>query len=169
MGKPKKQRRKNFNYDKNRKKTWKKSKKMPSINCEAIQSAWDKRKSLKKNMEEMGLMADPNKVVKHVQPQVNSLDGDQETTTTTAAKDYVMKAIEAEANIPAAKTNKLSELDVIFCTYLMDKHGEDYKAMARDRKNHYQETPKQIKKKINMFKNTPSQYEAYLKSKGEVR
>lgn len=39
--------------------------------------------------------------------------------------------------------------------------------MSRDPKNHYQETTKQIKKKIIMFKNTPSQYEAYLKSKGE--
>lgn len=38
--------------------------------------------------------------------------------------------------------------------------------MARDARNHYQETPKQIKKKINMFKNTPEQYEAYLQSKG---
>ena len=37
--------------------------------------------------------------------------------------------------------------------------------MARDRKNYYQDTPKQIKKRIMTFKNIPTQYNAYLKSK----
>lgn len=39
------------------------------------------------------------------------------------------------------------------------------KAMARDMKNHYQDTPKQIKKRINRFKNCKEQYAAYLKFK----
>ena len=42
-----------------------------------------------------------------------------------------------------------------------------FQAMARDPRNHYQDTPKQIKKKINHFKNSSKQYEVYLKSKGE--
>lgn len=37
--------------------------------------------------------------------------------------------------------------------------------MARDSKNYYQDTPKQIKRKINKFKSVPDQYNAYLRSK----
>jgi hypothetical protein len=40
-------------------------------------------------------------------------------------------------------------------------------AMAKDRRNYYQDTPKQIKRKITSFKSTPNQYSAYLKLKGE--
>jgi hypothetical protein len=38
-------------------------------------------------------------------------------------------------------------------------------AMARDERNYYQDTPKQIKRKITTFKGIPSQYRAYLQSK----
>ena len=39
--------------------------------------------------------------------------------------------------------------------------------MAKDDKNYYQDTPKQIRKKIQTFKSIPSQYNAYLKAKEE--
>ncbi len=42
-----------------------------------------------------------------------------------------------------------------------------YQAMAKDDKNYYQDTPKQIRKKIQTFKSIPSQYNAYLKAKEE--
>lgn len=38
-------------------------------------------------------------------------------------------------------------------------------AMARDKKNYYQETWKQIRAKINVFKGIPEQYNEYLASK----
>ena len=39
--------------------------------------------------------------------------------------------------------------------------------MARDDQNYYQDTPKQIRKKIMTFKSIPEQYKAYLKEKEE--
>mgnify|MGYP001791610383 len=33
--------------------------------------------------------------------------------------------------------------------------------MARDRRNYYQDTPKQIKRKIETFKKIPDLYDAY--------
>jgi hypothetical protein len=42
-------------------------------------------------------------------------------------------------------TDSNNRLQVNFITYMMDKHGTDYKAMAMDPKNHWQETPKQVK------------------------
>jgi len=168
MGKPKRVRNKPFNYDSNRKRNWKKRKQQTDIKCAQIKSAWDKTKSVNKNLQDMGICADPNKAfkVKQSMREEATLETEQPGSF---SKEHVVKALEEEASRPAAKTNKLSEPDVQFCTYMLDKHGDDYKAMARDRKNHYQETPKQIKKKINMFKNTPSQYGEYLTTKGEHR
>ena len=40
-----------------------------------------------------------------------------------------------------------------------------FQKMARDKKNYYQDTPKQIKKKIALFKQMPKQYNEYLESK----
>jgi len=40
-----------------------------------------------------------------------------------------------------------------------------FQAMAYDYRNYYQDTPKQIKRRINAFKNIPDQYNAYLESK----
>lgn len=36
------------------------------------------------------------------------------------------------------------------------------KAMAKDKKNYYQETPKQIRKKILKFKSIPEHFNHYL-------
>ena len=40
-----------------------------------------------------------------------------------------------------------------------------FQAMARDPKNYYQDTPKQIKRKIALFKQMPEQYNKYLEDK----
>ncbi|KAJ8317256.1 hypothetical protein KUTeg_005160 [Tegillarca granosa] len=88
--------------------------------------------------------------------------------------------LEAEANVEQASTMRLSEPEVRYCIYMMEKHGDDFKvnnqkdvkhfsyAMARDSRNYYQDTPKQIKRKINKFKSIPDQYNAYLRSKEAV-
>lgn len=38
-------------------------------------------------------------------------------------------------------------------------------AMARDERNYYQETPKQIQRKINRFKSIPEMYNVYADAK----
>ena len=48
---------------------------------------------------------------------------------------------------------------------MIEKHGQNYEKMARDHQNHYQETPTQIKKKIQKFKNNKLQFEKYLADK----
>ena len=39
-------------------------------------------------------------------------------------------------------------------TYMMDKHGEDWSAMARDPKNHYQETAAKLRGMVSGFLTT---------------
>ena len=41
-------------------------------------------------------------------------------------------------------------------------------AMARDEENYYQDTPKQIARKIRVFRSIPEQYSAYLASKAAL-
>lgn len=51
------------------------------------------------------------------------------------------------------------------CIYFLEKHGDDYKKMAKDHKNYYQETPAQLKKRINIFRNMKTQYDKYISDK----
>ncbi|XP_062598220.1 uncharacterized protein LOC134259631 [Saccostrea cucullata] len=174
MGKSKKQRKgKKFNYDKNRRKEWKKSKKLPSIECTQIKKAWDPKKSMRRNLEEMGISADPNQTIKIPKTKDFLMDDENNPETEIEEKkvpkkqpkEHVVHELEAEASVPLEKTLRLSSEETKYCIYMMEKYGEDFKAMARDRRNYYQETPKQIKRKIKAFMNIPEQYNAYLATK----
>ena len=52
---------------------------------------------------------------------------------------------------------------------MIEKHGENYSAMARDHRNDYQLTPRQLEKKIEKFRKIPKAYERYLAEKAEGR
>uniref|UniRef100_A0A2C9LZA4 Nucleolar protein 16 n=1 Tax=Biomphalaria glabrata TaxID=6526 RepID=A0A2C9LZA4_BIOGL len=170
MGKVRKQKRHlKFNYNKDRKKNWKKAKGMPVIKCKEIKNAWDEGKSLTQNLKEMGISADPNKTLKvprskAVKMGMMNVEMEAEITK-TPIKNYVMQELEEKSKIPGAKKKSMSDEDAGFCVYLMDKYGEDYKAMSRDERNYYQETPKQIQRKINRFKSIPEMYRVYAEAK----
>jgi hypothetical protein len=51
------------------------------------------------------------------------------------------------------------------CIYMIEKYGEDYKKMCRDHKNYYQDTPAQLKRRINTFKSMKEVYGKYLNDK----
>ncbi|XP_052706912.1 nucleolar protein 16-like [Crassostrea angulata] len=162
-----------YNYDKNRRKEWKKAKKLPTIGCTQIKEAWDPKKSVKKNLEEMGISADPNQTfkipkTKDIFISEDSKTDEEEKTRKRQPKEHVIEDLEMEASIPQEKTLKLSSEEVKYCIYMLEKYGEDYKAMARDKRNHFQDTPKQIKKKIKTFMNIPEQYNAYIASKTSI-
>ncbi|MFH4973293.1 hypothetical protein AB6A40_000002 [Gnathostoma spinigerum] len=54
--------------------------------------------------------------------------------------------------------------DVKFCTEMIERHGDDYEAMAKDSLNVFQDSVKNIQRKIRIFRESP-QYASYLKSK----
>lgn len=125
----------------------------------------------------MGLSYDPNKTIKipNVKKKLaaSMLSNDdnewvEESTEDGAVptKGYVVEALEKDAKAPRVKLFRLPKGQVEWITYLMDKYKTDYKAMAKDKKNYYQETWKQIRQKIRRFKSIPEQYHKYLKERG---
>ncbi|XP_038045490.1 nucleolar protein 16-like [Patiria miniata] len=165
---------KKYGYGVNRRRLWKKSRKMPTITCKPLKEAWDQRKSLEKNLADMGLSANPNKTIPipkmkdKLKPRavdISEMDKTGTVESSGPSKIYVLHALEDMANVPTGRSIRISQAMMSYCTRLMEKYGEDYKAMARDPKNYYQDTPKQIRKKINLFKSIPEQYNPYIKGK----
>ncbi|XP_063498625.1 nucleolar protein 16 isoform X5 [Symphalangus syndactylus] len=106
--------------------------------------------------------------------QVKAMEVDiEERPKELVRKPYVLNDLEAEASLPEKKGNTLSRDLIDYVRYMVENHGEDYKAMARDEKNYYQDTPKQIRSKINVYKRFyPAEWQDFLdslrKSKMEV-
>ncbi|XP_033214532.1 uncharacterized protein LOC117171387 [Belonocnema kinseyi] len=174
-------RRKRFQANVNRKRLRNKLEKVPAIGCKQIKDAWEKKKSIRGNLLDMGLAYDPNEALKipnskrealervenEVMATVNFSEEDFEAEI-RAPKGHVAENLEKDARAPRERMFKLPKTQVLFVTSMMDKYGDDYKAMARDKKNYYQMTWRQIRAKINTFKNIPEQYAEYLVEKGEI-
>ncbi|KAJ6667740.1 hypothetical protein lerEdw1_016061 [Lerista edwardsae] len=166
----KKSRRPKYNYNVDRKKLNRAFRKRsaPRIQCAQIRRAWNNSKTVAQNLAEMGLALDPNKAVPipKTSQQVMKMEVDeQEGNRKIVRKPYVLNELEYEANLPEKKTESLSRDHIDYVQHMIQNHGENYKAMARDEKNYYQDTPKQIKRKINMYKRIcPEEYEAFVAS-----
>ncbi|KAG8194924.1 hypothetical protein JTE90_021385 [Oedothorax gibbosus] len=152
-------RKKKFDYNKNLKKLHKKQLTLPNVRCKQLKEAWNSKKSYRKNMEEMGLAADPNKSM-----PIRDFNEEKKKPV----KMEVIDELVAEATAPKPRTMKLPTEPMKFCVYMIEKHGEDFQAMARDPKNYYQLTPAQIRKKVNKFKSVPCQWNGYLRAKGLI-
>ncbi|XP_026855951.1 nucleolar protein 16 [Electrophorus electricus] len=160
MGK-KARKRNNFSYNLDRKKLKKKMmrKSKPMIECPQIRKAWDNRKTAKQNLRDMGLAVGS----KGVLPVNKAKDGPVDQTG--LLKPYVIKEMEAEASLPTIDKTTCSNDMIEFLQHMIKEHNEDYKAMARDEKNYYQDTPKQIKRKVDLYKRChPEEYATFIAS-----
>ncbi|CAG9133580.1 hypothetical protein JYU34_017171 [Plutella xylostella] len=173
----KQHRKKKYLHKLNRKRMHLKQKSTGEVTVKAIKDAWDSRKSTQRNLTEMGLANDPNKVIKipshrqevlkRAKSMVVNRDSDsEEEAVYIAPKKEVAEQLEKEARAPKERRFKLPKGQVEFITYLLDKYGHDYKAMAKDKKNYYQETWKQLRAKVKTFMGIPQQYAAYLEERG---
>uniref|UniRef100_A0A914V5G1 Nucleolar protein 16 n=1 Tax=Plectus sambesii TaxID=2011161 RepID=A0A914V5G1_9BILA len=75
-------------------------------------------------------------------------------------------AAEEEARQKKERMYRLLPQDILFCTRMMETHTDDFEAMARDSRNVYQDTAKQIQRKIRIFRESP-QFQLYLEAKKE--
>ncbi|XP_029029580.1 nucleolar protein 16 [Betta splendens] len=159
--------RQKFNYNQDRKKLKKKliKKNNPRIESEHIRNAWDNKKSLSRNFREMGLTADPNRALPLKKQTLLSKDAETKSPANIVTKPYVLNQLEEEASRPLQVPKTLSSDLIQYAQYMIREHNDDYKAMARDEKNYYQDTPKQIKRKINEYKRFhPEHYSRFVSS-----
>ncbi|XP_061858431.1 nucleolar protein 16 [Colius striatus] len=164
-----KTRRHKYSYNLNRKRLYRSARRRaaPRIACPHIRHAWDPAKSVAQNLSDMGLAEDPNKALpiprKLREAGVESTRREQ--AQNLVRKPYVVNEMEYEASLPEKKSNTLSRDLIDYVRYMIQNHGENYKEMARDEKNYYQDTPKQIKRKINVYKNFyPEEYKDFVAS-----
>ncbi|KAK2118421.1 Nucleolar protein 16 [Saguinus oedipus] len=100
----------------------------------------------------MGLAVDPNELVPLCKRKVKAMEVDtEERLTELVWKPYVLNDLEAEVSLPENNGNTLSWDLINYVCYMVENHGENYKAMARNEKIYYQDTPKQIRNKINVY------------------
>ncbi|KAK3524299.1 hypothetical protein QTP70_027028 [Hemibagrus guttatus] len=159
-----------FNYNLDRKKLKKKmiKKYRPRIECDQIRKAWNPHRTAKQNMQDMGLTFG-TKGVLPITSKARTCSrsyykaGDEPVDR--VVKPYVVREMEEEANLPR-KDNTTCSTDLIeYVQHMIREHGEDYKAMARDEKNYYQDTPKQIKRKVDLYKRChANEHAAFLAS-----
>uniref|UniRef100_W5N3J2 Nucleolar protein 16 n=1 Tax=Lepisosteus oculatus TaxID=7918 RepID=W5N3J2_LEPOC len=161
-------RRKKFDYTQNRKKLKLKFKKAaaPRIECAQIRNAWDDKKSVTQNLKEMGLAFDPNRSLPIQKAKVTAVEaGVSEAHSTTVKKPYVLNELAAEASLPSKNTRTLSSDMIEYVQYMIQQHNDNYKEMAKDEKNYYQDTPKQIKRKVELYRRYhPEEYAAFMDS-----
>ncbi|KAJ7997056.1 hypothetical protein DPEC_G00224960 [Dallia pectoralis] len=158
-----------FDYTKNRKKLKKQFKKReaPRIECPQIRNAWSDKKSVARNLRDMGLAFDPNRAIPIKTPNIAA---PQKTTEIARApalvrKPYVLNGLVAEASLPEKETKTLSTDLIEYVQYMLREHNDNYKAMARDEKNYYQDTPSQIRRKVKEYKRWhPEQYNTFIES-----
>ncbi|XP_037603888.1 nucleolar protein 16 [Sebastes umbrosus] len=158
---------KKFDYNLDRKKLKKKfiKKYNPRIENSQIRNAWDDRKSLTTNLQEMGLASDPNRTLPIQRKSLLGKDKVTKAPVGIVTKPYVLNLLEEEANRPEKDSKTLSSDLIEYAQYMIREHSEDFKAMARDEKNYYQDTPKQIKRKINEYQRCHKEhYDAFMSS-----
>ncbi|CAK9298464.1 unnamed protein product [Gordionus sp. m RMFG-2023] len=128
----KKTRAKKFKYNVNKKKQWKKSKKLPAIGMKELKETWNKHMTVKQNFRTFGLCFDPNSITS----KDKSINKDNtEVMEIVESKKTMAKHLEklAEENAPV-KTgiiNNLSVDNIEFCKYMISKYSEDYKVTTK--------------------------------------
>merc|ERR1719347_1406812 len=131
---------------------------------------------MKENMAAMGVALDANEVMPFAGTKkklVNKLKGrikfpSKKKISVKVTKPEVLTQLEDEANVEAKPTFRFTPTQVQLITYMMDKHKMDFKAMARDPKNHYQETPAKLKGMVTKFISIPEHYAPYCKERGLI-
>jgi len=131
----------------------------PSIGDATLRQHWDTSKTLQQNMKHLGLAFDSNKATPGLAREKKLKKKDflkqdlmaQNEMTMEVEKEPINTAVIDEFSKQAANGQKIERHiapgEAKFVMELIQKHSTNYKAMARDKRNKYQHTPKQLQRK----------------------
>merc|ERR550517_1808617 len=108
------------------------------------------------------------KMVKEMKKK-KGLEVDENEEDGVRRKTEVVAKLENEAKFEAKQTFRFTPTQVQLITCMMDKHGEDWSAMARDPKNHYQDTAAKLRGMVNKFISIPEHYAVYCRERGLIQ
>ncbi|KAL7075101.1 hypothetical protein ACQ4LE_005468 [Meloidogyne hapla] len=138
--------------------------------CQIIENSWQKQMTTRQNLASMGLAYDPNEVMMEVDGELkhsaenlkkpkkgSNLEKINKCNTTQVLIELEQIAIvEANESDKQKKRRKqkasLHPNDMDICEKMLSKHGEDHEAMARDPLNIWQDTSRQLERKIGIYK-----------------
>ena len=141
------------NYGKIRKKEYNKRHKVVITN-DIVRANWDKSKTVRENFSDLGLVADPNaayRTTHHKKEQPEEIEVEFADVSEYQEESEVVKKLEEQSKEATPLIRHFSPGECELWEGLVCDHGSDYKAMARDKRNTYQHTPKQIKRKIQSY------------------
>ncbi|XP_070493710.1 nucleolar protein 16 [Chironomus tepperi] len=167
-----------YQYDKNRKNLKKKLNSTGKIKCAEIKHDIDHRKSVTKNINEMGLVFNVNKKFptpnyKQDKTAINKLvngfvEEDIQGELQECPKKHVVERLEKSAKELRESKFKISKNQVKILSYYIDKYGLNYKLMVKDHKNYDQHTWRQFRQKIRKFMSIPDQFAKYLEERNII-
>lgn len=145
--------------------------KKTAVGNKHVAEAWDHKKSMTKNLASFGLGANPNKIIpvqtmrQQLMAQLDQKDQDklkvEEASEVT--KPQVLEELEKQSKLKMKSKFRINEDTAQFCIYMLEIYGEEnYKEMAKDKRNFYQDTPAQIKRKILSFMKATEQWNQYI-------
>ena len=126
-----------------------KARKVPKELAKSRETAKFVQEGAKKHKQfynEVGLVEDPNKVIGSKKGKRSGLSKKKEKTS-----DFV-RELEKKANKAPKKKFKFGKQMCDDLEYYIDKYGDNYEAMARDKLNIYQDSPGQIRYKVLKYK-----------------
>ena len=138
-----------------------------------MRSQWDDHKTVKQNLQDMGLAYDPNKILSVPStrnnlglPSLELMDIDHKPSSKKGKKlvDDLQEDAEKSSKKKKKTPIKLGTEVSKFVVYMMEKHGDDFEAMQRDKKNIYQYSAGQIKGLIKKFLSNPINRNAYMRA-----
>ncbi|PFX30318.1 Nucleolar protein 16 [Stylophora pistillata] len=131
---------------------------------QTLRKSWDQEKTLKQNLQILGLAFDANSAIPipksktkgYKDEKVEAMEVDKKEPTT------VMREFEQMAANEKKCERHISPGEVQFLWQLIGDHGNNYKGMARDKRNCYQHTPNQLKRKCEALLRSKQNFSGYL-------
>nr|ACO11651.1 UPF0384 protein CGI-117 homolog [Caligus rogercresseyi] len=172
------QRRQKFKYDMNRRRVNAKLNKYQKgrINLQnpTLKEHWDNSKAFTENVDNLGIVLKPNAAFP-IPSSKNTLmkkEAKAPKKKNSKLQKEAVKSLQEQAEKEMKECSKshyrFSEDQLLFITYMLDKHGDDFEAMSKDPKNHYQETANKIRRKIQNFIASPSYFATFAKERGLI-